>query len=125
MRVGIVEDHEDTRQLLRYWLEMENHEVEEWSRGEGLIRYLDRNTLHLVLVDLWLPDMDGLTIPKLIRRRHPNAPGNTPPMVAVTAVTAPHVREQVFASGFHEYVVKPIDFDALREVMRRIDSSRA
>jgi CheY-like chemotaxis protein len=116
VKVGVVDDHDDGRYLMRCWLESQNHEVQDWARGRDLIEYLDREDLHLALVDLWLPDMDGLSVPEIIRSRSKRAL----PLVAVTARAGNNVREQVLAAGFQEYVVKPIDFDALKRVIDRI-----
>src|SRR5262245_59879875 len=111
--MGVVDDHDDSRYLMRCWLESQNHEVEDFPRGQELIRYLDQSSLQLALVDLWLPDMDGLKLPQTVRHRHQHPIT----FVAVTANAMGNIREQALAAGFREYLAKPIDFDDLKRVI--------
>jgi two-component system, cell cycle response regulator DivK len=116
VKIGIVDDHDDSRYLMRCWLESQQHEVQDWGLGEGLLQYLDGHNLHLVLVDLWLPDVDGLTLPEIVRRRH----RREIPFVAVTANAMNNAREQAFAAGFRDYLVKPVNLDDLKRVIEEI-----
>ena len=116
MNIGIVDDHDDSRYLMRCWLESHDYEVQDWGLGEDLVRYLGEHNLHLVLVDLWLPDMDGLTLPGIVRRRHQREI----PFVAVTANAMNNAREQALAAGFRDYLVKPVDLDNLKRVIEGI-----
>ena len=101
MKIGIVDDHDDTRYLMRCWLESQDYEVRDWGRGEDLVQYLDRDNLHLVLADLWLPDVDGMALPEIIRRRCLREI----PFVAITANATKDLRVQALAAGFREVLV--------------------
>jgi two-component system, cell cycle response regulator DivK len=116
VKIGIVDDHDDTRYLMRCWLESHQYEVQDWRLGQDMIRYLDGNSLHLALVDLWLPDVDGLVLPEIVRKRY----RREIPFVAVTANAMHDVREKALAAGFRDYLVKPVDLDDLKRVIEGI-----
>ena len=59
-RVGILDDNDDSRAVLRFWLEMQGFDVLEYSRVEDFLRGIGQDQLDLALVDLWLPDGSGL-----------------------------------------------------------------
>jgi CheY-like chemotaxis protein len=116
MKVGVVDDHDDTRYFMRCWLEGQCHEVQDWPRGRDLLSYLQQQELDLIIADLWLPDMDGLGIPELIRRIRKR----DIPVVALTAHAMEGIREKALQAGFSEYVTKPVNLEILQQVIERV-----
>jgi DNA-binding response OmpR family regulator len=65
----IVEDDEFVQQLLAAYLQNEGFKVSLAASGEEMLAILDKEPIHLVLLDLGLPDEDGLTLARQIRAR--------------------------------------------------------
>ena len=72
LRVGIVDDDDDSRFLVRYWLEMHGYEVRDWARPKDLLAFLPEDRVDLFLIDIRLPEMDGLSLAHEVRPPPPN-----------------------------------------------------
>ena len=75
----IVEDDEFVQQLLAAYLQNEGFKVSLAASGEEMLAILDQEPIHLVLLDLGLPDEDGLTLARQIRAR------SSLPIIVLTA----------------------------------------
>jgi CheY-like chemotaxis protein len=106
--VLIVEDHEDTREMLRILLEMRGCRVVEAENGEAAVGVAERIKPDLILMDAVLPKLDGLSATRRIRE----IPWlGQVPIIAVTGNVSPEFQLQTIASGCNECIVKPIDFE--------------
>jgi two-component system, cell cycle response regulator DivK len=104
-RVAIADHHDDTRSLLRLWLERE-YEISDYSNADQLIADLLKKHFHLLLVDLKLRTADGSELLKTIR----TLPGRPRPVtIALTASAFNSDRERAIALGFDDLLTKPID----------------
>jgi|SRR4030095_14575023 CheY-like chemotaxis protein len=121
LRVGIVDDDDDSRFLVRYWLEMHGYEVRDWARPKDLLAFLPEDRVDLFLIDIRLPEMDGLSLAHAIKQRH----GNSVPLIAVTGYVKPVVRDQAAAAGFARFLTKPVDLNVLIQTIQRILLPRA
>lgn len=115
--VMLVEDYEDAREALRRMLEMRGCHVLEAANGEEAIELLRKGELDLVLMDLNMPVLDGFTTTLRIREYEPT---RDVPVVAVTAHDTKEFRAAASAVGCCEYVVKPLDFDRLSQILDRL-----
>jgi CheY-like chemotaxis protein len=102
--VLVVEDHVDTRELLRMWLEAAGANVREASGGEQALQQVRHSPPDVILCDLRLPGMDGCAFVKqmhgdLIRRI---------PVVALTADAAQEATVRTLEAGFNAHLVKPV-----------------
>ena len=102
----LVEDVEDNRELARFLLEADGHEVIEAVNGVEALALAREHRPDLVLMDLSLPEMDGWEATRRLQA-DPATAGLT--IVAVTAHAMSGDRERVLAAGFAGYVAKPID----------------
>src|SRR3546814_1394155 len=75
----------------------------------------DAGRVDLVLMDVMMPEMDGLTATGEIRNR---AWGKDLPIIALTAKAAEHDHEQCIAAGANDYLAKPLDIDKLFSLVR-------
>lgn len=82
------------------------------SAGEGL-RMLD-DSYHLLLLDIGLPDADGLSLPAHIGIQYPKLP-----IVAITAHLMPDDRERCLRAGCTDYVSKPFSFQEMFYLLQR------
>ena len=116
-RVLLVED--DVRNIfaLSNALEPKGARVEIARNGKEALSVLDRlpGKIDMVLMDLMMPEMDGLTATREIRKR----PGcEKLPIIALTAKAMPDDRERCLAAGANDYIAKPIEMEKLLSLMR-------
>jgi CheY-like chemotaxis protein len=114
--VLLVEDFDDSRFMMRRLLEMDGYRVVEAKTGREAVEYAERECPDLILMDLSLPEVDGLTATKLIRRLERLC---DTPIIALTAHDAAQFHEEAIEAGCNEYVTKPVDFDLLGSVIGR------
>ncbi|MDX2098468.1 MAG: response regulator [Leptolyngbyaceae cyanobacterium bins.59] len=70
----------------------------------------------LILLDIALPDVDGMTVAQELRR---NPETSTIPIIAVTALAKPEDREQILEAGCNEYLSKPYELEALEALIQK------
>lgn len=112
----VVEDFEDSRFMMRRLLEMAGYQVLEASDGEQAVKMALDARPALILMDLSLPKLDGLSATREIRKQRVL---RNVPIVAVSAHDSPETRTEALAAGCNEYITKPIDFDVLNSVLER------
>jgi two-component system alkaline phosphatase synthesis response regulator PhoP len=110
--VLVVEDDREIRDLLRRYLERAGHGVLSTASGAEALRLVERDSADLVLLDLGLPDVDGLEILRAAR-----AEGRRTPVVVLTARSGVDQRIEGLALGADDYVTKPF---SPREVVLRV-----
>ena len=107
--VFVIDDDDDVRAFMRTRLEANNFSVDEADSGEEALRRVD-DSIDLVIVDLGLPGIDGFATMRALRADARTA------HIAIVAVTAQAMAgdaERAIATGFDEYLTKPIDTRAL------------
>ena len=115
-RVLIVED--DVRNIfaLSSVLEPRGAKVEIARNGREAVEHLQKSPgVDLVLMDVMMPEMDGLEATRLIRQLPDHA---TVPIIALTAKAMLDDREQCLAAGANDYIAKPLDVDKLLSLAR-------
>jgi two-component system, cell cycle response regulator DivK len=114
--VLIVEDNERNLRLVRDVLEFSGFETVEARTGRDGIELASSRRPDVILIDLQLPDMDGLATLAGIRAQAPSA---AIPAVALTAFAMKGDEERALAAGFDGYLTKPIDVRSFPEQIRR------
>lgn len=109
----IAEDNPDSRDALRTLLEAYGYRVVEAENGEEAVRMALTIGPDLVLMDIMMPQMDGLEATRRLRET-PEMGGV--PIVALTAMAGS--REMAMAAGCDAYLTKPIDIPRLLETIR-------
>jgi two-component system cell cycle response regulator DivK len=115
--VLVVEDYEDTRYFMRLALEDRGYRVCEAENGEQAVAIAGREQPNAILMDISMPVLNGLTATARIRQ---NSALRKIPIVALTAHKESDLRDGAQACGFTAYVTKPIDFDWLDDLIRRL-----
>jgi CheY-like chemotaxis protein len=115
--VLVVEDFEDNRFMMRRLLEMSGYHVVEAVNGEQAVETAVRERPDLILMDLSLPKLDGLAATRRIRQQVGLA---RIPIVAVSAHDTTDFHADALAAGCNEYVTKPIDFDQLEALLKKL-----
>jgi len=118
VRVLLVEDDEDTREVLTLGLELQGAEVHSVGSAREALRAVDVFAPHVILSDIGLPDEDGLTMIRKLRKL-PAQLGRIP-AAAVTAFTLSDDGEEPIRAGFQRHFRKPVEtrtlFDAIAEL---------
>ena len=115
-RVLVVEDTELNRDLIEQLLE-EEYALEFAGDGERAVELALTGRFDLVLMDISLPKLDGLSATRLIRDR---IPATQLPVVAITAHAMRGDRERALDAGCDEYVTKPVDEELLLSTLARL-----
>ena len=114
--VLIIEDNERNRRLFRDLLHYHGYPTIEAATGAEGIELALRHRPALVLLDIQLPDIDGLAV--LSRLRHA-ANGLACPVVALTAYAMKDDAARFLGAGFDGYIAKPIDIQAFPGLIQR------
>jgi two-component system, cell cycle response regulator DivK len=115
----IVEDNEKNRKLVRDVLTFTGYRLAEAETGEEGVRLAKELRPDLILMDIQLPGINGITA--LGQIREDPAVGRTP-VIAVTASAMTHDRQKIMAAGFNGYQSKPINVkDFLAAVRAMLD----
>jgi CheY-like chemotaxis protein len=112
MKVLVIEDNPTDLKLMGEVLKMSGHIVRERTSAEEAVDAIAADVPDVILLDLHLPGMDGLT---LVRHLKANAATNPIPVVAVTAYTDRYRRDDIVAAGCEACITKPIDTRKLSE----------
>ncbi|WP_267396874.1 MULTISPECIES: response regulator [unclassified Sphingomonas] len=118
MNVLFIEDDRMNRRVVKDMLDVAGATMAEAESAEEGLQTLDEQHFDMLLVDLRMPGMDGITAIKHIRARG-DAKGSVP-IIVITADTALDLRERCLQAGADEVLFKPVAMDALFEAMGRI-----
>jgi CheY-like chemotaxis protein len=118
--VLIVEDHDDTREMLQLLLEVFGCRVIPAHDGEEAMSLVEKTLPDLILMDMRMPHLDGLSLTRMIRS-HPTL--NEVPIIAVTGMVTPQFKSEVLSAGCNDCLYKPIDFDRLEQLIKTLTPS--
>ena len=112
----IVEDNEKNMKLVRDILTHQGHTALEAITGGDGVRMAREHMPDLVLMDIQLPDIDGIAALHLIRK---DPALDAIPVVAVSASVMPDDHQRIVASGFDAFITKPINLKQFRDTVAR------
>jgi PAS domain S-box-containing protein len=118
LRVLLAEDNPVNQQVALRVLEKRGHTVVVAADGRAAVARACEAAFDLVLMDMQMPEMDGLEATAAIRAAEAGS-GRRTPIVAMTANALEGDRERCLAAGMDDYLAKPIDFAALDRVLAR------
>jgi CheY-like chemotaxis protein len=120
MQILFVEDDAMNRRVVKDMLSVVGAEMAEAPEAETGLRMIDENEFNIVLMDLRMPGMDGLTAIRHIRARTDEKAQI--PVIVVTADMAGDLREQCIAAGADDVILKPVAMGLLLKAMSRMMS---
>jgi CheY-like chemotaxis protein len=119
----VAEDRDASRELICTVLGAAGYNVIEARDGREAVDLAGATTVDLVLLDLYMPHLDGFAVLENLRAR-PEYAGV--PVIALTASAMAGDRERAIACGFSEYISKPVNMASLRrEIGRLLGTQRA
>jgi CheY-like chemotaxis protein len=116
----IAEDSDDVRFILKYHLTMSNHNVIEATDGYEALELAKQHHPDLILMDLNLPQLNGLATTRSIRQDKDLC---RTPIVIISAYDLEYHGAIAIAAGCNEFLKKPIEFDKLDETINRFNSN--
>jgi two-component system sensor histidine kinase/response regulator len=114
-RVLVVDDSADVRELWSMWLQFWGFSVEQAGNGLDAIKKARTFQPHLVLMDLWMPVVDGLTATETLKG-DPHM--KDVPVLALSADTFSPIRDRALQAGASRFLPKPVNPDVLLEAIR-------
>jgi PAS domain S-box-containing protein len=125
LRILLVDDNAFNQKVGTLKLEKKGHAVRAAASGAEALAAVDEEPFDLVLMDMQMPDMDGLEATARIRQREEGT-GRHLPVIAMTAHAGEGVRERCLAHGMDGYVAKPVqDAELWREIARVVPAAPA
>jgi signal transduction histidine kinase/ActR/RegA family two-component response regulator len=115
-RVLLVEDNVINQKVARKMLEKLGASFEVADNGIVALERLAQNSYDIVLMDLQMPEMDGLEATRLFRNRKATKRNAHIPVVALTAHATKDYRTRCFEAGLNDFLAKPLRLDDLRRV---------
>ena len=119
LTILIADDQEVNLKFSEQIFRRRGHTVATARNGQEALERCEQRSFDLILMDVQMPVMDGITATQAIRAREVDSGVHTP-IIALTAFALKGDQEKILESGFDGYVPKPIDIDALFKEVRRL-----
>jgi two-component system sensor histidine kinase/response regulator len=124
LKVLLAEDNAVNQKLAKALLEKRGHTVTIAANGREALQALQQSHFDLVLMDVQMPEMDGIEATKAIRVREEKT-GEHQPIAAMTALAMKGDRERVMEAGMDDYLTKPIRAHELDEILEKYSAHEA
>ena len=123
MTILVVDDELLIRKVIREYLESENYKVLEAENGLDALRVLSSNKVNLIILDIMMPNLDGYSVCKMIRKN------STVPIIFLSALNEEENQVKGFELECDDYITKPFSFNLLikrvEAVLRRSTKSNS
>jgi signal transduction histidine kinase len=117
IRILVVDDNEDAASTLGALLEALGAEVDVVNDGPSAIETFAAKNQSVILLDIGMPEMDGHEVAAALRSRFPE---RRPTIIALTGWGQPDDRRRAREAGIDHYLVKPLQFEMLRDMLRTV-----
>ncbi len=115
LRIIMAEDDPVNQKVTQLTLKKLGLRAEAAANGIEVLHYLERQTYDVVLMDIQMPEMDGIEATKIIRERWPHGPK----IIVITDCDSNSYRELCFDAGANEFLSKPVMADQLNAAIER------
>jgi CheY-like chemotaxis protein len=115
LQILVAEDNPINQQLAMVILTKMGYEPEFVENGKGVLTKLQEKKIDLILMDIQMPEMDGLEATRIIR----NGKGPQPVIIAMTANAMSGDRDECLAEGMNDYLPKPVNLDQLVTMLKK------
>ena len=113
-RILVAEDNDSNFILMGYLLK-KHYEVIRAINGIDAVEKVEQGGIDMVLMDLKMPEMDGLQATRIIKEKYPDMP-----IIALTANAFSSDREQTFEAGCDEFLSKPVNSELCLETIAKL-----
>jgi CheY-like chemotaxis protein len=121
LNILLAEDNQINQKVALVTLEKLGHTTDLAENGKIAVEMFAKKEYDLVLMDMFMPEMDGLEATRLIRQFEAGNPGRNPVHIcAITANTSQEDEEKCYQSGMNSYISKPFRLEELVKVLNHI-----
>src|SRR5947209_7554611 len=113
----VAEDDEDNRLVMKMLLELRGYRVLVAANGHEALTLTERESPDLILMDLRMPQLNGLATARHIRQ-HERAELRHVPIIALSAYDPSQHRNVALAAGCNDYITKPINYEQLEQLIK-------
>ena len=117
-RILVVDDEKDMLDIIKDRLEAHGYEVETLTDGLQCIEFLKEHSADLILLDIEMPEMDGIEVLEVVHRDYPHIP-----VIMLSATTTRATARGTLERGAVDYILKPFSPEELMEKVRKYTSS--
>ena len=117
-KVLIAEDSSVIQNLTRRILAIQNYEIFSAKNGKQVLDMLNKDNYDVILMDINMPQMDGMECARQIRAIKDDKKSSVP-IIAITGNAKNYSMDDFNAAGINDYLQKPLDFDALVETVSK------
>ncbi len=115
LRILLVEDNPINQRVALLMLKKLGYSADVAGNGLEALRALEQRHYDVILMDIQMPEMDGIEATKIIRQRWPAGPK----IIAITAYALDYSRETCLKAGMDDYIAKPVSMDDLANVLKK------
>lgn len=115
-QVLIVDDNASNRKLLYFALKAGDYELHQAETGDEAMRIIEKTALDLALLDVQLPDIDGLDLARTVRQRFPKTL-----LIMLSVLDTGEAFERAFQAGANAYVIKPYNLRKVLELLQQLE----
>lgn len=119
MRLIVIDDQQNQRRLLGGHLKKHRHDVREAASGPEALKLLKTQGAEVAITDMRMPEMDGLTLLKQIKKVHPDME-----VVVITAYGSVEDAVEAMKAGATDYLMKPVKLEQLDIILEKIEKSQ-
>ena len=120
LKILLAEDNEVNQHLMLRILSRIGYDATLAKTGIQVLNKMDREDFDVILMDIQMPEMDGVTATKLIRAHYP--PEKQPKIIALTAEV--EGRDRYFAAGMDDILTKPVQIEVITAMLERIGGGK-
>jgi signal transduction histidine kinase/CheY-like chemotaxis protein len=117
LKILLAEDNVSSQKVALQMLKGLGYKADVVANGVEVLQSLERQHYDVVLMDVKMPEMDGLEAARIIRQRWPD---NGPKIIAITAYALEGDREKCLEAGMNDYIAKPVQKEDLARALREI-----
>ncbi|KLU66588.1 sensory/regulatory protein RpfC [Desulfosporosinus acididurans] len=123
LNILLVEDNLVNQDVLTKMLQMGSHNVHKVCNGLEALEVLKQQEFDVILMDIYMPEMNGIDTTKLIREREKKYNLKYTPVIALTAYALQGDRERFLAQGMDEYLSKPVLMEDLLDAVQNVTNT--
>ncbi|MFB3765960.1 MAG: response regulator, partial [Methanotrichaceae archaeon] len=117
----LAEDNPVNQKVTQRMLEHLGYSSDVAANGLEALRAMENRFYSIILMDVHMPEMDGIEATRIIRQRWPVGPK----IIAITAYALDYSREMCLKAGMDDYIAKPVNMNELADVLRRHHPQRS
>ena len=121
MKILLVDDSEINLEVTKEFLCKWGYSVDIAKNGKQALYLLRKNNYLLIIMDIQMPELDGLSAVRIIRNSRSNVMNHHVPIIAVTACARDEDKKNCFKAGINHYISKPIYPKILKEIITQYD----